>query len=244
MKSITRSLPLLLVLPAMHLHAQSISPAWDAYMKKQAAPATTTKAQPVTDPGQSQSQTTASDVVAPVASPAPRPVPRAEPRNAGGFFVAVHGGKGWLYEDADQTAKAVSAGYRWDAGDFTLVGIELAGGRLAASSDRDFLYPEIRFDSIGATTRVNFGRSRWFGIARAGYFSATQKDEDGYDDTVDGAYVGIGVGVDVNRHLNLSLAYTAYVYGTTYYYGYGYGYYQATDVSRADMLLLGAELRF
>ncbi|WP_192282823.1 hypothetical protein [Xanthomonas sp. XNM01] len=127
MKSITRSLPLLLLLPAMHLHAQSISPAWDAYMKKQAAPATTTKAQPVTDPGQSQSQTTASDVVAPVAPPAPRPAPRAEPRNAGGFFVAVHGGKGWLYEDADQTAKAVSAGYRWDAGDFTLVGIELAG---------------------------------------------------------------------------------------------------------------------
>lgn len=250
MKSITRSLPLLLALPAMHLHAQSISPAWDAYMKKQtsAAPAA---AGPVaaTEPSVSQAspppRVSASAPGVPAAS-----APRRASRNEGGFFVGVQGGKGWIYEDADQTAKAVSAGYRWDAGGFTLVGIEAAAGQLDASSDRDFLYPEVRFASIGGTTRVNFGSSRWFGIARGGYFSARADGEDGDDETIDGAYLGVGIGVDVSRHFNISLGYTAYLYGTTYYYarsgyngGGGYVVYE-TDISRADMLLLGAELRF
>jgi hypothetical protein len=35
----------------------------------------------------------------------------------------VQGGKGWVYEDVDQTALMVNAGYRWQAGVVTLVGI-------------------------------------------------------------------------------------------------------------------------
>src|SRR5690606_9359362 len=31
----------------------------------------------------------------------------------GGFFLGAKGGKGWVYEDVDQSAREINAGYRW-----------------------------------------------------------------------------------------------------------------------------------
>lgn len=58
---------------------------------------------------------------------------------------------------------------------------------------------------------------------------------------VDGGYFGLGLGVDVNRHFNLSLVYTNHLYFDDYYWEGGDLYY---DISSADTLMLGAEVRF
>ena len=60
------------------------------------------------------------------------PVYATREQNRGGFFLGVQGGKGWVYDDVDQTAKAVAAGYRWQAGAVTLVGAEVVFGKLPA----------------------------------------------------------------------------------------------------------------
>src|SRR5690606_33051155 len=51
----------------------------------------------------------------PVSAPAPHYTtrPKWEDAERGGFFLGVQGGRGWVYDDVDQTALAVSAGYRW-----------------------------------------------------------------------------------------------------------------------------------
>lgn len=183
---------------------------------------------------------------APTADTAPQPVAAAQPYNAsapyedrGGFFIGAQGGKGWVYEDVDQSALMVNAGYRWQAGAVTLVGIEVAAGQLDDTEYEGFEVGSVDFASVGANARFNFGAGNpVYGLVRAGYWSA---DDDLYGDSVEGAYVGLGLGVDINRHFNLSVVYTNHVYFTDYGYYDDEFYY---DVNRADTLMLGAEVRF
>lgn len=152
----------------------------------------------------------------------------------GGFFVGIQGGKGWIYDDVDQSARSVNAGYRWQAGAVSLVGIELAAGRLGSTTENGRPFPEVDYGSIGVNARFNFGStSPVYALVRAGYMSAD------YD--VDGGYVGVGLGVDFNRHFNMSLVYTNYVYFNEAYWDRGTFYY---DADRADTLMLGVEARF
>lgn len=167
-----------------------------------------------------------------------QPVPMRHEDGRGGFFIGVQGGKGWVEEDVDQSVLAVNAGYRWQAGPVSLIGIELASGRLDSAEDDGVDYGKVEYASIGANARFNFGRnSPVYGLVRAGYWTA-EYDEFGAD--ADGGYFGVGLGVDVNRHFNLSLVYTNHVYFNDWE-GDGLEY---DDLSRADTLLLGAELRF
>ncbi|WP_225217913.1 outer membrane protein [Luteimonas colneyensis] len=156
----------------------------------------------------------------------------------GGFFLGAKGGRGWVYDDIDQSARELNAGYRWQAGSVTLVGIELARGELGAASEGGFEVAEVDYGSIGVNARFNFGRSSpVYALVRAGYWSAEEKGDYGMD--VDGGYFGLGLGVDINRHVNLGLTYTNYVYFDSYYWGDGY-----YEVNRADTLMFGAEVRF
>lgn len=157
----------------------------------------------------------------------------------GGFFVGVQGGKGQVYDDIDQSALSVNAGFRWQAGPVALIGIEVAGGRLDSTDEDGLRYGKIEYGSIGANARFNFGRtSPMYGLVRAGYWKADDSDS-GMD--VDGAYFGLGLGADINRHFNVSLVYTNYVYFEDYYWEGDDFYY---DINRADTLMLGAEFRF
>ena len=173
----------------------------------------------------------------PDSAAAPAPVHYEDDR--GGFFLGVQGGKGWVVEDVDQSARAINAGYRWQAGAVTLVGIEVAAGRLDDAEHDGRRYSEIDYQSVGVNARFNFGRtSPVYGLVRAGYWAA---DDNETAQSVDGGYFGLGLGVDFNRHFNMSLTYTNHVYFNDYYWSDGKFYY---DANRADTLMLGAEVRF
>lgn len=162
--------------------------------------------------------------------------------NRGGFFVGVQGGKGQVYDDVDQTARMLNAGYRWQAGAVTLVGIEVARGQLEEERDTWFRYDEVDYASIGANARFNFGQnSPVYALVRAGYWTAEASIDGQWSADIDGAYVGVGVGVDFGRHFNMSVTYTNHVYFEDYYWDNGDFYY---DANRADTLMLGAEVRF
>lgn len=168
----------------------------------------------------------------------PQPPVRYE-EDRGGFFLGVQGGKGRVYEDVDQSARAVNAGYRWQAGAVTLVGIEVAGGRLDAAEQDGWRYSEIDYASVGVNARFNFGRTNpVYGLVRAGYWAA---DDNASGDRVNGGYFGLGLGLDFNRHFNMSVVYSNHVYFNDYYWSNGELNY---DVNRADTLMLGAEVRF
>lgn len=171
---------------------------------------------------------------------AAEPVSTRYVEDRGGFFLGVQAGKGWVYEDVDQSAFMVNAGYRWQAGAVTLVGIEAAAGRLDDEDDANFHYGALDYASVGVNARFNFGvNNPVYGLVRAGYWSAETKGvDDRVEDTVDGGYFGVGLGVDFTRNFNISVVYTNHVYFQSYY---GLDDY---DISRADTLLIGAELRF
>ncbi|KRG44426.1 hypothetical protein ARC20_08375 [Stenotrophomonas panacihumi] len=226
-----RCLPLLLGAVALHAHAQAVSPAWTSYREgtqaasPNAAPAPAQPATPITAP-----------------PPAYQPLHRQD-RDLDGFFVGAQAGQGWVYEDVDQDAFAVSAGYRWQAGPYVLVGVELTSGVLNDAEDTWYRYAKVNYGGVGANARFNFGRSPWFAAARLGYFSA---DPDGEDDdgSFDGVYAGLGIGVDAGRHFSFSLMYTGFFYSSTYYYrSYNYSEY-GTEVNRADLVTVGVEARF
>ncbi|PJJ97612.1 hypothetical protein CO641_11765 [Lysobacteraceae bacterium NML91-0213] len=203
----------------------------DPAKRVQAAPAAGTgEALPVVD-------TSAAPATAPIAyATAAEPVRRD---NRGGFFIGVQGGQGEVYQGVDQTARMLNAGYRWQAGAVTLVGIEVARGQLEEERDTWFRYDEVDYASIGANARFNFGRSSpVYALVRAGYWAAEASIDGRWTSDIDGAYVGVGVGVDFGRHFNMSVVYTNHVYFENYYYWNDY------DVSRADTLMLGAEVRF
>lgn len=231
-----RCLPWLLAALAAHAQAQSISPAWTSYRHgtQDAAPNTLPAAAP-------QAASPAGQAAASSPPPTYR-APRAEERDLGGFFVGVQGGKGWVYEDVEQDAFGVTAGYRWQAGPMVLVGVELTGGALDKTDDGWYRYAKVNYGGVGANVRVNFGRSPWFAAARLGYFNADA--DSGGDDNFDGLYAGLGIGVDAGRHFSVSLMYTGFFYSSTYYYRY-YSYSESgTEVNRADLVTLGIEARF
>ncbi len=164
--------------------------------------------------------------------------PSWEDSERGGFFLGVQGGRGWVYDSVGQDALAISAGYRWQAGAVSLLGIELSAGRLDSTTDDGWRYNQVEYKSIGFSGRFNFGAaSPVYALVRSGYFDA---DEKGYG-SADGGYVGIGLGADITRNFNMSLVYTNYVYFNELYWQGGDLYY---DVSRSDTLMLGAEVRF
>ncbi|HEU4774297.1 MAG TPA: hypothetical protein VFS82_07255, partial [Lysobacter sp.] len=61
---------------------------------------------------QSTAQPQASAVYPQQYTAAPETPTRYE-EGRGGFFLGVQGGKGWVYDDVDQAALMVNAGYRW-----------------------------------------------------------------------------------------------------------------------------------
>lgn len=248
MKPLLRYLPLALAALALHAQAQSISPAYDAFRKKETPPPA-----PTQPPAPATQAAAPAPAAAPVAAapayPAPAPyvapaAPRAEQEN-GGFFVGVQAGQGWIYDSVEQDAVAVSAGYRWQAGPWTQVGVELSSGRLDETTDGGWRYPKATYKAVGANARMNFGESPWFMMVRGGYFDAEQDFPGGGDFSTDGGYAGLAVGVDLNRHVNLTLGYTAFIYADDYYDSdcdddYSYD----CDFNRADTVMLGVEARF
>lgn len=161
----------------------------------------------------------------------------------GGAFIGVSAGKGWVYEDVDQSARQLSAGYRWQAGPVALLGVEVAAGKLSGETDGGWRYDPVDFASIGFNGRFNFGRhSPVYALVRAGYWAADASVNDGDQRAdVDGGYVGLGLGADIGRHFSLSLTYTSYVYFNELYWQDDELYY---DADRADTLLFGGEFRF
>lgn len=165
-------------------------------------------------------------------------VPSWQDTERGGFFLGIQGGRGWVYDDVDQTALAISAGYRWQAGAVSLLGIEVAAGRLDATTDDGWEYSKVEYASIGFNGRFNFGAtSPVYALVRTGYFSADEE----HAGSADGGYFGVGLGMDFSRNFNMSLVYTNYVYFNELYWYEGDLYY---DAGRADTLMLGAEARF
>ncbi|MGQ4659584.1 outer membrane beta-barrel protein [Lysobacter sp. F6437] len=165
--------------------------------------------------------------------------PASHEQGRGGFFLGAQAGKGWVYDDIDQSALMVNAGYRWQAGPVTLVGIEVAGGRVDDTVEDGWRYGKVEVFSVGANARFNFGSGNpVYGLVRSGYW-VTGDNEIG--DRLDGGYVGAGLGVDFNRNFNMSLVYTTHVYFENLEWTNDGVYY---DASRADTLMLGAEVRF
>lgn len=248
MKPLLRCLPLALAAFALHAQAQSISPAYDAFRKKETPPPA--PAQPVTPttPAPATPVAPAAPPPAPAhAAPAPyaAPAPVREERDNGGFFIGAQAGQGWIYEDVEQDALAMSAGYRWQAGPWTQVGVELSAGRLDETTDGGWRYPKATYKALGANARMSFGDSPWFMMVRGGYFDAEQDVPGGGDFSTDGGYAGLAVGVDINRHLNLTLGYTAFVYADEYYDSdCDEDYTYDCDFNRADTVTLGVEARF
>lgn len=230
------------VLASANAHAQSTPlEVWQPPQHEQADPAKRVPATPQSAPtahGNPQSTAPQSVVTQPQAYAA-GPAPAYQERDRGGVFLGVQAGKGWVYEDVDQSAVMVNAGYRWQAGAVTLVGIEVARGQLDDADDQGVAVSAVDFTSVGANARFNFGTNNpVFGLVRAGYWLA---EDDEFGDSVEGGYFGVGLGVDINRHFNLSAVYTSHVYFTDYGY-YDDGFYY--DANRADTLMLGAEVRF
>lgn len=203
-----------------------------------------------------------------IACAAAMPAAHAE----GGFFVAGHVGKA-KYDDVgfDDRAdtRALSGGYRWQAGPIVQVGIEAGFGKVDEVTDDFYYYTdgmgyeetwrvgmETDYRNIGANARISFGEgSRWFAVARAGYMAydmdahlrveARQNGAlvdtfaDSGSDDGGGAYFGAGVGVDLNRNVNLSLMYNGFAYSDFEDNGTG-----QWDVGTASTTTLGVEVRF
>ncbi|MBD9480828.1 outer membrane beta-barrel protein [Pseudoxanthomonas sp. PXM02] len=241
MKPLFRYLPLALAAFALHAQAQSVSPAYEAFRNKEAPqPAPTQAATPTTQPA------APAPAAAPAyAAPAPyvAPAPAREAEENGGFFVGLQAGQGWIYEDVEQDTVAVSAGYRWQAGPWAQVGVELSGGRLDSTNYRGYDVSKATYKAVGANARMNFGDSPWFATVRGGYFDAEQEYSDSTFST-DGGYAGLAIGVDINRHFNVSLGYTAFVYADEYADEDCDDYDYDCDFNRADTVMLGIEARF
>lgn len=248
--------------------AQSLSRGWDTYRQQQKQQAgtqgATAPAAPPSGPsqdgtaaGQTAVQASAADetggfttvtaqtpaVAAPPATapayvaPAPR---QQEPRLKSGMFLGAQAGDAKVFEGNKQDMAGFNVGYRWRAGPVTLVGIEVATGKVDGSKDADgfVVIPTVDFGSIGATARFNFGNTPVFALVRAGYWGGEAKGED-YTERVYGAYLGAGLGVDIGKHFSLSALYTNYLYADEYYDDY-----EDITINRAEVLSVGAEIRF
>lgn len=170
---------------------------------------------------------------------------RAEPREVSrsGAFIGAAVGKGWVFDSVDQSARQLSAGYRWQAGPVALLGVEAVAGKLSSTTRDPWQYGAVDFASIGFSGRFNFGRySPVYGLVRAGYWAADSSVDDGrHRADVDGGYFGLGLGTDIGQRFSLSLVFTSYVYFNELYWE---GDTLVYDANRADTLMLGGEYRF
>ena len=249
--SIPRALLFVALAAALPVHAQSLSPAWTEYRERTQsdAPAMastdtrSTDAAPATvAPAQQAYAPAASAPVAHASQDAYITPPADGARGA--FFVAAQAGQAWIVDDVRQDTRAISAGYRWQAGPVVQVGIEGVYGRIDdkafTEAGRPYRTGEADYASLGANARFQFGSSPMFAMTRLGYWRADAGD----GDTVDGGYAGVGLGVDFSRHVNLTLAYTLHAYASSYSYsGWNYSV-SGTEINRADLVTLGLEVRF
>ncbi|MCC4602115.1 hypothetical protein [Xanthomonas melonis] len=242
--------------------AQSLSRGWDSYRQQQkqqasqqsaAAPtvpaSTTTPTATATAPagsdggasGESGGFTTVTAQTPPVASsPAPAyaaATPREESRIDSGAFISVQRGRAEVFDGYKQDMLGLSAGYRWRAGSVTLIGLEASLGRLdRGESTDDIFIPAVKFGGLGGTARFNFGDSPLFAMVRLGswYADVAEASEEIY-----GGYAGVGLGVDLGKYASVSVMYTNYVYANDYY-----DYGEDITINRAEVLNVGAEVRF
>ncbi|MCC4632584.1 hypothetical protein ACFFJ4_05365 [Xanthomonas dyei] len=251
--------------------AQSLSRGWDSYRKQQTQPQAGTQgnsvpAAPLSRPSHAGNvgaptavggsgsanvadetggfATVTTQTPAVDAPPAPAyvpPMPREEDqRLKSGMFLGAQGGKAEVFEGTKQDMVGFNVGYRWRAGPVTLIGIEATTGKVDGSKDADgfVVIPTVDFGSVGGTARFNFGDSPVFAVVRLGYWGGEAKGED-YTERVYGAYAGAGLGVDIGKHFSLSALYTNYLYADEYYDDY-----EDITINRAEVLSVGAEVRF
>ncbi|MCC4621616.1 hypothetical protein LL965_16565 [Xanthomonas cassavae CFBP 4642] len=243
--------------------AQSLSRGWDSYRQQHkqqqagpqgsaaptapvsAATPTTTATAPAGSDGNASGQsggfTTVTAQAPAVASP-PVPAyvaaaPREESRIDSGAFIGVQRGRAEVFDGYKQDMLGLSAGYRWRAGSVTLIGLEASIGRLdRGESTDDIFIPSVKFGGLGGTARFNFGDSPLFAMVRLGswYADVAETSEEIY-----GGYAGVGVGVDLGKYASVSVMYTNYVYANDYY-----DYGEDITINRAEVLNVGAEVRF
>ena len=244
--SIPRALLLVALSAALPVHAQSLSPAWTEYREGASSDAPATAPVGTRDTAPTPAAAASSQPAHPqaVGAPAAHGAQSAyatlhSDSSRGAFFVAAQAGQAWIVDDVRQDTKAISAGYRWQAGPAVQVGIEGVAGRIEGTAFNQgwgsYYIEDADYASLGANARFQLGSSPMFAMTRVGYWRADAGD----GDTVDGGYAGVGLGVDFSRHVNLTLAYTLHAYATRY----GNGTYDF-DVSRADLVTLGLEARF
>lgn len=247
-RSIPRALLFVALAAALPVHAQSLSPAWTEYRERPQSDAPTTapthSSETASAPATVTPVRTTDDASAVSSASVSHPSQSAYVEPAadgarGAFFVAAQAGQAWIVDDVRQDTRAISAGYRWQAGPAVQVGIEGVYGRIEGIAFNpgggSYYIDDLDYASLGANARFQFGSSPMFAMTRLGYWRA----DAGHGDIVDGGYAGVGLGVDFNRHVNLTLAYTLHAYATRY----GNGTYDF-DVSRADLVTLGLEARF
>jgi len=190
----------------------------------------------------------------------------------GNFFVAGQVGQAKYddsgFDDASANTRAISVGYRWQAGPIAQVGIEAGAGTVDEISQETEYFGaggyssssragiEADYRHIGANARFNFGEgSRWFAIARGGYmayemdgsayYEATYNDVPYYSETESigedggGAYFGAGIGVDITPNFNVNVMYNSYAYSD-----FEGGDYSTDDIGTASTTTLGIEVRF
>lgn len=189
----------------------------------------------------------------------------------GAFFVAGQVGQAtyddWEGGDDSASTRALSGGYRWQAGPIIQVGVEgglgeidevtmgyyySGGGYVGTGSvaiDTSYLH-------VGANARFAFGEgSRWFAIARAGYvayemdgrgwyetrYNGTLMDSGGGSSSEDGggAYFGGGLGVDITRNFSVNAMYNGFAYSN-----FREDFNGELEVGTASTTTLGVEVRF
>jgi len=253
-RSIPRALLFVALAAALPVHAQSLSPAWTEYRERTQSDAPTmaptdtrnTDAAPATVAPAQQAYAPATSAPVALASESAYPAPHADGAR-GAFFVAAQAGQAWIVDDVRQNTRAISAGYRWQAGPVVQVGIEGVYGRIDdkafSEAGRPYRTGEADYASLGANARFQFGRSPLFAMTRVGYWRADTDTGFG-SEIVDGAYAGVGLGVDFNRQLNLTLAYTYHAYASSYVYRNWNSAVYGTTINRADLVTLGLEARF
>lgn len=190
----------------------------------------------------------------------------------GNFFIAGQVGQAKYddsgFDDASADTRAISGGYRWQAGPIVQIGVEAGAGKVDEIS-QDYYYAdgsgyvetgrigmEADYRHVGANARFNFGQdSRWFAIARGGYMAYEMDasahyearldgqlidslDESGSDDG-GGAYFGAGIGVDLTPNVNLNLMYNSYAYSD-----FESDSYSEDDIGTASTTTIGIEVRF
>jgi hypothetical protein len=190
----------------------------------------------------------------------------------GNFFVAGQAGQATYedsgYDEDSADTRALSGGYRWQAGDVAQVGVEAGYGKVDEIT-QDYYYNggggytengrfgmDADYRLLGANARFNFGHgSRWFAIARGGYMAYEQNAsaqlaayvdgvqidgvDESFSDNGGGAYFGAGLGMDVTPNFNVNVMYNSYAYSS-----FDDDYFASEDVGTASTTTLGIEVRF